>query len=115
MKLISETFPFIEQTGAMDSGTASLAIILKFYGYYDIYELLSKRAGESNEVIDLYTLSELAEDFGFETDGLKLNYSQLSEIQLPCIGHFEGNHLVVLYKVTDEKTWISDPTNKSTH
>jgi ABC-type bacteriocin/lantibiotic exporter with double-glycine peptidase domain len=93
----------------MECGTTCLAIIFKSYGYYDIRSFLTEKAGVSKEGIDLYTLSELAEGFGFETEGYKLEYSQLSEIQLPCIAHYEGNHFVVIYKVSDSSISISDP------
>lgn len=93
----------------MECGTTCLAIIFKYYGYYDIRSFLTEKADVSKNGIDLYTLSELAEGFGFETDGYKLNFNQLSEVNLPCIAHYEGNHFVVIYKVSKDKVWISDP------
>lgn len=93
----------------MECGTTCLAIIFKYYGYYDIRSFLTEKAEVSREGIDLYTLSELAEGFGFETDGYKLEYDQLNQVQLPCIAHYEGNHFVVVYKVSKDKVWISDP------
>lgn len=103
------SFPFIEQPGMMECGTTCLAIIFKHYGYYDIRSFLTEKANISKQGIDLYTLSELAEGFGFETNGYQLKYEQLNELQLPCIAHFEGNHFIVIYKCTDDKVWIADP------
>jgi ATP-binding cassette subfamily B protein len=105
------SFPFIKQPGMMECGTTCLAMIFKYYGYYDIRSFLTEKAEVNREGIDLYTLSELADGFGFETDGYKLEYSQLNEIHFPCIAHYEGNHFVVLYKVTKEKVWIADPAS----
>jgi ATP-binding cassette subfamily B protein len=93
----------------MECGTTCLAIIFKYYGYYDIRGFLTEKAGVNREGIDLFTISELADSFGFDTDGYKLKYNQLPEIQFPCIIHYEGNHFVVVYKVNDKKVWISDP------
>jgi ABC-type bacteriocin/lantibiotic exporter with double-glycine peptidase domain len=93
----------------MECGTTCLAIIFKYYGYYDIRAFLTEKAGVNTEGIDLYTISELAEGFGFETEGYKLEFNQLSEIQFPCIAHYEGNHFVVIYKVKNNKVWIADP------
>jgi ABC-type bacteriocin/lantibiotic exporter with double-glycine peptidase domain len=103
------SFPFIKQPGMMECGTTCLAIIFKYYGYYDIRAFLTEKAGVNTEGIDLYTISELAEGFGFETEGYKLEFNQLSEIQFPCIAHYEGNHFVVIYKVKNNKVWIADP------
>ncbi len=102
-------FPFIQQPGMMECGTTCLAMIFKYYGYYDIRSLLSEKAGVSVEGIDLYTLSELAESFGFETEGYQLDFENLAELNLPCIAHYEGNHFVVIYKVKDQRIWIADP------
>jgi ABC-type bacteriocin/lantibiotic exporter with double-glycine peptidase domain len=102
-------FPFIKQAGFMECGTTCLAMVFKYYGYYDIRGFLTERAGVNTEGIDLYTLSELAEGFGFETDGYKLGFENLKEVQLPCIAHYEGNHFVVIYKANANKVWIADP------
>lgn len=103
------TFPFIQQTGMMECGTTSLAMIFKYYGYYDVRSFLGQVAEVNTEGIDLYTLSELAEGFGFETDGFQLDYDHLDGVTLPCIAHYEGHHFVVIYKCTTQKVWIADP------
>ncbi|MBL3658104.1 peptidase domain-containing ABC transporter [Fulvivirga sediminis] len=102
-------FPFIKQAGMMECGTTCLAMIFKYYGYYDIKSFLAGKAEVSAQGIDLFTLSELAEGFGFETDGYELEYKYLQEIHLPCIAHYEGNHFVVVYRSSDKYVWISDP------
>ncbi|QQS51169.1 MAG: peptidase domain-containing ABC transporter [Bacteroidota bacterium] len=109
MKKRIASFPFIKQPGMMECGTTSLAIIFKYYGYYDIRAFLTEKAGITSEGVDLYTLSELAEGFGFETEGYKLEYKLLGQVHLPAIAHYDGNHFVVVYKHTAEKVWISDP------
>jgi ABC-type bacteriocin/lantibiotic exporter with double-glycine peptidase domain len=102
-------FPFIRQAGFTECGTTCLAIIFKYYGYYDIRGFLSDYAQVDTEGTDLYTLSELAENFGFETEGLQISFQHLREIHLPAIAHYEGNHFVVVYKATADKVWLSDP------
>ncbi len=109
MKTKLKPFPFIKQAGIMECGTTALAIIFKYYGYYDIRSFLTEQAEVNTSGIDLYTLSELAEGFGFETEGYKLDFTDLNGITLPCIAHYEGNHFVVIYKANNEKVWISDP------
>ena len=95
----------------MECGTTCLAIIFKHYGYYDLRNFLSNYAEVDEEGVDLYTLSEIAEEFGFESDGYQLEYKDLATITLPSVAHYSGNHFVVIYKVKDEKVWISDPAS----
>ncbi|MDW7695850.1 peptidase domain-containing ABC transporter [Flammeovirgaceae bacterium SG7u.111] len=102
-------FPFIKQVGFMECGTTSLAMIFKYYGYYDVRNFLSKKSEVNTEGIDLYTISGLAEGFGFETNGFQLNFENLGKLHLPCIAHYNGNHFVVVYKVNAKQVWIADP------
>src|SRR5690606_1162842 len=54
-------------------------------------------------------ISEAAEKLGFRTYGVRLTLEQLSEVELPCILHWNQNHFVVLYKIRKGKYYISDP------
>jgi ABC-type bacteriocin/lantibiotic exporter with double-glycine peptidase domain len=102
--------PMIKQTSMMECGTTSLAMIFRYYGLYNIKTLLSDLANVSTQGTNLYQLSELAELFGFETDAYQLeSYKNFEELTLPCIAHFEGNHFVVITKVTKEEVFINDP------
>jgi ATP-binding cassette subfamily B protein len=109
--MIKKTFPTLQQTGMMECGTTSLAIIFKYYGYYDIKRFLAEYAEVNREGIDLYTLTQIAQKFGFDADGYQMSYDNLFEIKLPFIAHFNGNHFVVVYKVTKDKVWVSDPAD----
>ncbi|TQV82662.1 peptidase domain-containing ABC transporter [Exilibacterium tricleocarpae] len=102
-------FPYIQQPSENECGTTCLAMIFKYYGYYDVRTFLSQKAQVNIEGIDLYTLSELAEGFGFESDGYQIHYDNLPDITLPCIAHYRGNHFVVIYKVSSTQVWIADP------
>lgn len=103
------SFPFIQQPSEVECGTTCLAMIFKYYGYYDVRTFLSQKAQVNTEGIDLYTLSELAEGFGFDSDGYQISYENLADVTLPCIAHYQGNHFVVIYKVNDTQVWVADP------
>ncbi|GAB4235575.1 MAG: peptidase domain-containing ABC transporter [Ekhidna sp.] len=102
-------FPFIEQVNLMECGTTCLAMIFKYYGFYNIRNLLSEVAQVNTEGTDLYTLSEIANSMGFEADGYQLSFAHMEEVHLPCIAHFDGNHFVVVYKFNKKYVWIADP------
>jgi len=102
-------FPFIKQAGMMECGTTCLAMIFKHYGYSDIRSFLSEKAEVNLSGIDLLTLSKISEEFGFETDGYKMEFKYFKDVTLPCIAHYNGNHFVVVYKVKNDIVWIADP------
>ncbi|MEM9328007.1 MAG: peptidase domain-containing ABC transporter, partial [Bacteroidota bacterium] len=102
-------FPHIRQGTVMECGTTCLAIILKYYGFFDVRNFLSSEAQVAGDGIDLFTISELAEGFGFSTDGFQMGFEHLQDLTLPAIAHYEGNHFVVIYKASKDKVWISDP------
>ena len=56
-------------------------------------------------------LSEAAESIGFRSLGVKLSYKKLLEAPLPCIVHWNKNHYVILYKIKNDKVYISDPAH----
>ena len=93
----------------MECGTTCLAMIFKYYGYYNIQPVLAELGEISTEGIDLYTISEIAEDFGFKTDAYRLGVDSLGDISLPCIAHYQGNHFIVIYKVDKKQVWVADP------
>ncbi|MEM6804174.1 MAG: peptidase domain-containing ABC transporter [Bacteroidota bacterium] len=104
-----KAFPFIKQRGMMECVTTCLAMIFKYYGFYNIQRVLGQLARVDTQGTNLYTLSQLASKFGFKTEGYQLEYKYLMEIPLPCIAHYEGNHFVVIYKATHDQIWIADP------
>lgn len=104
-----KAFPWIQQAGMMECGTTCLAMIFKYYGYYDIRRFLTDQAEVNLEGTDLYTLSQLAQQFGFEADGYQMRFEDMLQVQLPFIAHYDGNHFVVVYKVTERKVWVADP------
>ena len=93
----------------MECGPTCLAMIFKYYGYYNIQTLLIKLTEVTSEGSNLYSLAEVAQQFGFNADAYELDYEHLSQIQLPCIAHYNGIHFIVIYKFTEEFVWIADP------
>jgi len=55
-------------------------------------------------------ISEAAENIGFRTLGVSLNFDQLSkEAPLPLIVHWNQNHFIVVYKTAKNKIYTADP------
>ncbi len=109
-------FPSIIQADAMDCGPTCLRIIAKFYGRLYSLATLRARSYTTREGSNLYQLGAAAEGIGFRSLGAKISYSQLSEqAPLPCIIHWNQNHYVVVYKIKNNRVYISDPAMGLVH
>ena len=60
----------------------------------------------TREGSNLLKLSDAAEAIGFKSIGAKISFKQLSEAPLPCIVHWNKNHFVVVYRISNGKTFF---------
>ncbi|MGG7035716.1 MAG: peptidase domain-containing ABC transporter [Flavobacterium sp.] len=98
-----KTFPFYKQADSKDCGPTCLKIIAKHYGKTLNIQTLRQLSETTREGSNLLTLSDAAEQIGFRTLGIKLSIEKLEEAPLPAILHWNRNHYVVLYKITNSK------------
>ena len=104
------SFPFIKQKDMMDCGPTSLAMICRYYGKEVNVDLLRNKAQIGKEGVNLLGISNAAESIGMRTQAVKLSLKQLTtEVNLPCILHWQQEHFVVLFKAAKNKFSISDP------
>lgn len=104
------SFPFVKQPDAMDCGPACLKMVASYYKVNYSLEQLRKKCYITREGVSFLGLSEAAENIGFRTIGVKINFKLLNdEVPLPCIVHWRQKHFVVVYKITDKKIWVADP------
>lgn len=104
------------QYDTMDCGPTCLKMIANYYGKTLTLDTLRKKTRISRYGVTLHSISEAAESIGFNTTGAIVTFDQLrEEVPLPAIAHWRQNHFVVIYKVTANKIYISDPAqgNKS--
>src|SRR4030095_7394001 len=57
----------------------------------------------------LKAISHAATELGLAARALKISFRNLSLMPLPAIVHWEGNHWIVLYHVTDKFVRVADP------
>ena len=103
-------FPHYQQLDSKDCGPTCLQIISRHYGkYFDLDEIRNK-CNVSKEGASVYDLCNAGEALGFKTFPVKTSYKKLfSELPLPCIVHWRKKHFIVVYKVTKDKVYASDP------
>lgn len=94
----------------MDCGPTCLRMIAKHYGKSFSLPYLRERSFVTKEGVSLLDISRVAEEIGFSTLAVKIDYDTLvNEVPLPCIAHWDQNHFVVIYKINQKHVWIADP------
>ncbi|MEI7597130.1 MAG: cysteine peptidase family C39 domain-containing protein [Bacteroidota bacterium] len=105
-------FPHYLQPDAMDCVPKCLRMIAKHYGKAYSIENLRSRSSIGREGVSLLGISDAAESIGFKTIGVRIPLEKLVEdAVLPCIVHWKQNHFVVLYKIKNNKFYVSDPAH----
>ena len=106
-----KSFPWIKQSDAMQCGSACLAMICMFHGQKKNPNGISKICRSSISGISVNGIEEAAEKLGLKADSRFIPYKELSSIDHPVILHWNQNHFVILFKVSNNgrKFYISDP------
>jgi len=107
-----KSFPFYKQPDNKDCGPTCLRIIAKHYNRAIPLQQIRNLSETTREGSGLFGLSNAAENLGFRTLGVKIDFAALlAEVPLPCIVHWNKNHYVVVYKIDKaKKVYISDPS-----
>ncbi len=108
----NKKFVFYKQPDIMACGAACLRMISKYYGVNRTLVELIKYTGTTREGTNILGLSRAAEQLGFRTLGVKVNFDNLTDDAiLPCIAHWNQNHFVVIHKIKKNKVYIADPAH----
>ncbi len=102
-------FPFYIQVYNKDCGPTCLKIIAKYHGRIVSVQSIRELSETTRIGSNLLNLSDAAEKIGFRSLGVKISISDLFEVPLPCIIHWNKNHYIVLYKIKKGYYYISDP------
>lgn len=104
-----KTLPHYTQHDAMDCGPTCLRMVAAFYGKHYSLEGLREKSFITREGVSMLGISEAAEKIGFRSICVQVGYEKLQEAPLPCIIHWNQQHFVVVYKLTDKHVWVADP------
>ena len=102
--------PFILQTEATECGLACLAMIAGYHGQQCDLLTLRSQFNTSLKGTSLNHLSQNAHKLGFGTRAVRLEPTELGQLNLPCILHWNLNHFVVLKRVNAHGITINDPS-----
>ncbi len=103
-------FPHYLQADILDCGPTCIKIIAKFYGRNFSTQKLKELSFTNRQGSTFLGLVAAAEKIGFRTKAVRVNFAAVLEKELyPGIYHWNQNHFVVVYKVTRDKVYVSDP------
>lgn len=101
--------PMLQQAETAECGLACLAMISCFHGRWVEVPALRQQLQASAKGMNLKQLMAHATAQGFSTRAVRLELEDLSQLQLPCILHWDMNHFVVLRRVKGRRLLIHDP------
>ena len=106
---LSKRYPFFLQQSASDCGAACLVMVGRYWGKRFSINRLRELANVDRNGASLNGLAGAAESIGFTARMVTASLDRLAEQNLPVVAHWEGNHYVVVYKVTNKQVIIADP------
>jgi ATP-binding cassette subfamily B protein len=87
-------------------------MVSKYHGRSYTLSVLRDKCNITREGVSLLGISDAAESISFRTMGVKVSYDKIvAEKPIPFIAHWNQEHFVVVYKITDEKVWVADPAH----
>ncbi|MCC3216828.1 peptidase domain-containing ABC transporter [Chryseobacterium sp. X308] len=109
---MKKKFPFYKQPDTKDCGPTCLRIVSKYYGKSISLQQIRNLSETTREGSSLLGLSDAAENLGFRSMGVQIDFNTLTEeVPFPCVAHWNKNHFVVVYKIDkNNKVYISDPS-----
>jgi len=107
---MSYKFPSYIQHDQMDCGPACLKLIAKHFGKTFSMKYLRDRCYITREGVSLFDIARAAEEIGFRTLSIKINFEDIrTKIPFPVIVHWKQKHFVVVYRISRNRVYVSDP------
>ncbi|MGH9765833.1 MAG: ABC transporter transmembrane domain-containing protein, partial [Blastocatellia bacterium] len=103
------SFPHIKQIDEMDCGAASLAMVCRYFGRKVSITRIRQVVHTATDGTSLRGLCQGAEALGLAARSVKASKSNLQQMPLPAIIHWENYHWLVLFDANETHAWIADP------
>jgi ATP-binding cassette subfamily B protein RaxB len=107
--------PIVLQTEASECGLACLAMIAGYHSLHLTMAELRRRFSLSLKGITASHLVDMAQSLGFQSRPLRLEVSEVQQLQTPCILHWDLDHFVVLKGASPRGFTVLDPAAGERH
>jgi ATP-binding cassette, subfamily B, bacterial CvaB/MchF/RaxB len=104
-----KSMPLYLQQESSECGLACLAMLAGHYGKGLGIEELRGKFETSSRGTSLQDLAIMADEIGLHARCMELSADEIAQLKLPAILHWNGNHWIVLRKVTAKGIKINDP------
>ncbi len=103
--------PFVPQLDEADCGPACMAMIGTYYGVRYTINRLREVLRVGKEGASMFNMSRGAEQLGYRSRAIKVDYQRLQEIPLPAVAFWKGYHYIVVYEANNKRVIIGDPAS----
>ena len=103
------TLPVVQQTEAAECGLACLAMVASYHGHQLDLNTLRRSHPVSLNGVTLRALMQVASQMRLLCRPLRFEPTDLHQLRLPAILHWDMSHFVVLKSVTRHGIVVHDP------
>jgi HlyB family type I secretion system ABC transporter len=101
--------PFVRQIDEMDCGAACIAMITRAFGRSVPLARIRQLVNTGLDGTSLRSLCVAAEELGLAARSVKTSVSHLDLMPLPAICHWDGDHWLILHRLTKRFAYLADP------
>ena len=101
----------LQQMSAVECGATCLAMLLRYYGRRATIAEIHDRYGGGRDGLSASRMVQAAQYYGLYVKALSLPKSDLHEIHLPAIVHWEFNHFIIVERWTPDHVNVIDPAS----
>jgi len=109
LRVFRRRIPFIPQMEAVECGSASLTMVLSYYGLHAPLAEVRQACGVGRDGSNAAAILKAAQDYGLEAEAFKADVHELYELLLPAILHWEFRHFLVLERINKRCAVLVDP------